>query len=186
MSDCSTTDCNRSHYARGYCHACYEYLRKHELLELTVVTKQNRSKNPLFKVYNNMRARCLNEKAGQYNDYGGRGITICDRWLGVEGFNNFLADMGERPTGYTLDRINNDGNYEPANCRWTTRVEQANNQRDRKDNTTGHRGIYWNKKGSKWEARRSINKIEYCLGFFDKKEDAVNARKQFELGRGLI
>jgi hypothetical protein len=71
-----------------------------------------------------MWTRCTNANAKSYKDYGGRGITICDRW---KDFGAFLADMGERPSGRTLDRINVQGNYEPTNCRWATRKEQAMN-----------------------------------------------------------
>jgi hypothetical protein len=77
-----------------------------------------------------MRLRCFNPKCKSYSYYGGRGITICDRWLGCpNGFINFLADMGKRPKGMSIDRINVDGNYEPGNCRWATSKEQASNTR---------------------------------------------------------
>ena len=76
-----------------------------------------------------MRNRCLNPKNISYKDYGGRGITVCKRWQGPQGFQNFLADMGERPRGKSIDRINANGNYEPGNCRWATKKVQANNKR---------------------------------------------------------
>lgn len=79
----------------------------------------------------NMVARCTNPKYTQYKDYGGRGITICKQWLKFE---NFLEDIGEIPKGLTLDRINNNENYSPKNCKLSTMKEQCNNRRNSKKN----------------------------------------------------
>ena len=72
-----------------------------------------------------MKDRCLNPNSQYFHRYGGRGITVCDEWL--ESFDNFFRDMGERPDRMSLDRINNDGIYEPDNCRWATQAEQVRN-----------------------------------------------------------
>lgn len=78
--------------------------------------------------------RCYNPKYRRFDLYGGRGIKVCDRWLGRGGFKNFLQDMGKKPSPkHTIDRINVDGNYEPANCRWATQEQQLHNmERTRK------------------------------------------------------
>lgn len=77
--------------------------------------------------WRSMRVRCNDATSHNYRHYGGRGIVVCDRW---NSFANFFADMGERPAGRTLDRINVNGNYEPGNCRWATASEQRRNRRD--------------------------------------------------------
>lgn len=121
---CSVEGCGKPRFANGFCSPHYNRYRK--------------DRTPTNRAYYAMKTRCLNPRQKTYARYGGRGIKVCDRWLGPDGFKNFLSDMGERPEGMTLDRIDNDGNYEPSNCRWATReTQQRNTSRNRIVNYAG-------------------------------------------------
>lgn len=115
---------------RGDTVSCGCYLR--EILPFAKRTHGHtagRKKTSTYTVWKSMRHRCNNPRNKQYMDYGGRGITVCERW---ENFENFYADMGDRPEGLSLDRINNDKGYSPDNCRWSTSSEQCKNKRKTK------------------------------------------------------
>lgn len=98
-----------------------------EFQEGRILDHRALTRHPLYSTYRQMLHRCLNPKSTSFRDYGARGITVCERWQ--ESFWNFVEDMGHRPPGLSIDRINNDGNYEPGNCRWATPQEQADNSR---------------------------------------------------------
>jgi hypothetical protein len=138
---------------------------------------------PGYSTYTGMKQRCSDINSAHYHRYGGRGIEICDRWKQRGGFWNFIEDMGDRPSKYhTVERIDNDGNYEPSNCRWATYKEQCENRRTRIDNKVGISGINYDKTNKRWVVRKTDRHGKrVCLGYFRKLDDA----KQVIVSYGL-
>lgn len=111
---------------------------------------------------------------------------MCDRWLGADGFDNFLKDMGDKPDGFTLERVNNDGDYEPSNCKWASWLDQGKNKR----NSNQTVGVYFRKrvrKGSlEWTAFIKAGGVSKYLGSFHTRQEARLAREEAEKAVGLL
>ena len=134
-------------------------------------TRHGLRQHPLYSVWTDMRTRCANPENPYYHRYGGRGVSVCERW---STFPPFLEDMGDRPEGYTLDRIDNDGDYEPGNCRWASQQDQALNKAARQGNT-GARNVHLRMDG-RYECSITRRGVRHYLGSFTTLIEAVEAR----------
>ena len=143
------------------------------------------TKHPLYETWNQMRQRCYNQKHKYYLYYGGRGISICEEWLDVKNFIKWVEATHPNIEGYTLDRIDSEGNYEPENCRWADNFIQAVNKRMTKNNTSGFVGVSLEKNKLKWKASiRFKHKIIY-IGTFKTIQEAVEARDNYIIENNL-
>jgi hypothetical protein len=150
---------------------CYSIKRRSD-----VHTNHGMYKHPLHYVWQGMLQRCYNKKRIEFQNYGGRGIIVCERWLNIH---NFIEDM--YPTyqfGLTIDRINNNGNYEPLNCRWVSRTVQSRNTRlIISTNTSGYRGVSFDASRNKWCSKI---KVEYKTIFLGRFETSIEAAKAYD------
>lgn len=137
------------------------------------VTKHSMSYHPLYHTWENMRQRCNNPKHTAYKWYGGRGIKICKRW---NNFALFVEDVGNKPEGMTLDRIDNNGNYEPGNVKWSTQKQQLRNQVLRESNKTGVKGVWYNAKVGNYQVFIRDNYKRFYIGSFCDLDEAIGAR----------
>ena len=141
----------------------------------------------LYMVWADIKNRTLNIKTRQFPDYGGRGITICDEWKNdfMPFYNWAMSNGYAENKGLSIDRINNDGNYEPENCRWTTRVIQGRNRRIRKNNKSGYRGVSFVKKTNKYKSFITVAKNGVFLGEFSTAVEGAIAYNNYIIKNNL-
>lgn len=135
------------------------------------------TKKSIWKIWRGMLNRCNNKNYHEYRYYGGRGITVCKRWLDFE---SFFKDMGDRPQGLTLERKDNNKGYYLGNCKWATRIEQNRNHSLHKNNKTGSVGTHWCKRSKRYIAQIGVAGKHIHLGSFINLKNAIVARKNGE------
>lgn len=173
MKQCKVEACTSEALARELCSLHYQRLRRNNSLTDVKAERHGRYGTPEYRTYRHILNRCYNPKVSNYKYYGGRGITVCPRWK--HSFTAFYEEMGSRPPGTEIDRIDNDGNYEPGNCHWVSKSENAHNRRMRSDNTSGYKGVTYQKKVGNYNARIMINGKSVNLGYYATPEQAARA-----------
>lgn len=137
-------------------------------------------KNKLYNQWSGMIYRCTHESASHYDRYGERGVSVCQEWIdSFESFADWSIANGYSET-LEIDRIDNNGNYSPENCRWVSHMENSRNRNTRKTSKSGVSGVMFREDIQKWRVSIGVNYKRINIGNFDSFEDAVDARKKAE------
>ncbi len=162
------------HFIKGYCGKHYERFRIYG--DAYYSKEDGRSSHNLYTVWSAMWQRCENKNSSVYKHYGARGISVAECWRGRIGFDNFIKDMGDKPTvKHSIDRIDNNKGYSPDNCRWATWHQQHSNRR----NNSKRVGVNWDNIRKRWVASLTINGVAYQKRF-ESITDAILYREELE------
>lgn len=179
---CQVENCQREHEAKGYCNVHYmRFRRSGDVKAHRPPREQHRLRaSREYGIWSAMRERCYNPKRRCYEYYGGRGIKVCDAWR--YSFTTFYRDMGPSPTSlHSINRIDNDSDYEPGNCEWVTQHEQEINKGPRKGSRSGYKGIALDSKVDKWAVRITHLGKTYTFGYYRDPPEAAYIYDQVAL-----
>lgn len=174
MNSCSVQDCWEKISCRGYCKSHYnQWYGNRPVGKVASREYHGLVDIPEYDIWIKMKTRCNNPSDKDFPEWGGRGIKVYDEWQ--TSFKAFLNYMGRRPSSkHSIDRIDNDGNYEPGNVRWATVKEQANNKRLYKANKTGCSGIY-KIRDDRFRVYARDNGVQKHIGYFNTLEKSIKA-----------
>lgn len=170
---------------RGNTQSCGCYRK--QVMKNGINKKHNLGNTKIYNVWRGLKIRILNPNSKDYCEYGGRGITICDEWKNdFMSFYNWAISNGyEENKGLSIDRIDNNGNYCPENCRWVTQTIQCRNQRISKNNTSGYKGVSFRKDKNKYSSQIYYNSRNFHLGLYPTAEDGAVAYNNYIIENDL-